>query len=534
MKDVPDDAAPSSPARTIFRSPWPDVAIPDQSLGDFVFANLSRHRDAVAFIDGSNGRTFTHGQVHDGARRVAGALLRRGLRKGEVFAIHCPNAPEYALAFHGVAMAGGVVTTASPLSTAESLAAQLGDAKARFLLTVPALLETARKAAAASPIEEIFVLGEGDGATPFAALLADAAAPLAVEIDPAHDLVALPYSSGTTGRPKGVMQTHRNLVAMLSQLEMLASEADIQGDCHLAVLPFFHAYGLLVYLNLALRRGVRCVTMPRFDLETYLQLVERYRVTKLYVVPPIVLALAKHPLVAKYDLSSVNLINSGAAPLGDALQQAASERLKAPVQQGYGMTETTIALTGRRYTGDPIKPGSVGRLLPNIEARIIDTITGVDLGPNDRGELVVRGPNIMRGYLGNAQATRAMIDADGWLRTGDVALIDDDGHVFIVDRLKELIKVNAHQVAPAELEAVLLGHPAVADAAVIGVPNEETGEMPKAFVVKRSEITADALMAYVAAKVEPCARIRRVEFIDAIPKSAAGKILRRELRDRAH
>lgn len=517
----------------IFRSPWPDVAIPDRTLGDFVFEKLSRRSEQIAFIDGPSGRTLTHAQVHDGALRVASALTRRGLKKGEVFAIYCPNVPEYAVAFHGVAMAGGVVTTASPLCTAESLATQLRDSKARYLLTIPALLETAQKAVAASEVEEIFVLGEAQGATPFAELLAQEAGPLAVAIDPASDLVALPYSSGTTGLPKGVMQTHRNLVAMLSQMEVLASDAEIEGHCHLAVLPFFHAYGLVAYLNLGLRRGLRCVTMPRFDLEQYLQLIERHRVTTLYVVPPIVLALAKHPSVAKYDLSSVTLVNSGAAPLGDDLQQAASERLRAPVQQGYGMTETTIAVSGRRLTGDPIKSGSVGRLLPNVEARIVDTSTGADLGPNERGELVVKGPNVMRGYLGNASATGAMLDPDGWLHTGDVALIDADGHIFIVDRLKELIKVNAHQVAPAELEAVLFSHPAVADAAVIGIPNEETGELPKAFVVKRGEIDAEALMAYVAARVEPYARIRHVEFIDAIPKSASGKILRRELRERA-
>jgi acyl-CoA synthetase (AMP-forming)/AMP-acid ligase II len=520
-------------AEMIFRSPWPDIEIPDQSLSDFVFANSLRRAGEIAFIDGSSGRTMTHGQIHEGAQRIASALVRRGLRKGDVFAIHLPNGPEYPLAFHGVAMAGGIVTTASPLSTAEGLAIQLDDSRARFLLTTPALLATALKAAVSTGVEEVFVLGEAEGATPFAQLLAGDAAPVSVDIDPARDLVALPYSSGTTGRAKGVMLTHRNLVAMLSQIETLASDDEVAGDCSLGIVPFFHAYGLVVFLNRTLRRGERCVTMPRFDLERFLQLIERYRVTTLYLVPPIVLALAKNPLVANYDLSSVTFVHSGAAPLGDDLQQAASDRLRAPVQQGYGMTEATVGVTGRKRTGDPIKPGSVGRLLPNIQARIVDVTTGADLGPDERGELLVRGPNVMHGYLGNAQATHATIDADGWLHTGDVALIDDEGHLFIVDRLKELIKVNAYQVAPAQLEALLLSHPAVADAAVIGIPNEESGEVPKAFVVQRTEIGADELMAYVAAKVAPYARIRCVEFIDAIPKSAAGKILRRALRERA-
>jgi acyl-CoA synthetase (AMP-forming)/AMP-acid ligase II len=522
----------------IFRSPWPDIAIPDQSLSDFVFANLSGRAGEIAFIDGPSGRTLTHGQVHEGARRIASSLLRRGLRKGDVFAILAPNVPEYALAFHGVAMAGGVVTMASPLCTAEALGTQLCDSRARFLLTVPALLETALMAATSSRVREVFVLGEAEGAIPFAALLAGDAepvpvpVPLPVDIDPARDLVALPYSSGTTGKAKGVMLTHRNLVAMLSQLEAMASDAEVAGSCSLAVVPFFHSYGMVVLMNATLRRGVRCVTMPRFDLEQFLQFIERYRVTILTLVPPIVLALAKHPSVLNYDLSSVSLVHSGAAPLGNELQQAASERLGVPVQQGYGMTETTVGIASRKRTGDPVKFGSVGRLLPNVQARIVDVTSGVDLGPNERGELVVRGPNVMHGYLGNAQATDAMIDSGGWLRTGDVALIDEEGHVFVVDRLKELIKVNAHQVAPAELEAVLLGHPAVADAAVIGIPDDQTGEAPKAFVVKRTEIDSEQLTSYVAAQVAPYARIRSVEFIDAIPKSAAGKILRRALRDR--
>jgi acyl-CoA synthetase (AMP-forming)/AMP-acid ligase II len=413
---------------------------------------------------------------------------------------------------------------------AELLAEQLRDSRARYLLTVPQLLGTALEARAASGVEEVFVFGEADGATPFAALLRDEAGPLDVAIDPARDLLTLPYSSGTTGRAKGVMLTHRNMVAMMSQIEALSVEREDERT--LAVLPFFHAYGLVAFLNLAIRRGSLCVTMPRFDFEQFLQLIERHRITALMLVPPIVLALAKHPLVAKYDLTSVRFVNSGAAPLGDALQNEASERIGVPIQQGYGMTECTVACTGRMQDVDALKPGSVGRLLPNMEARVIDVADGSEQGVNERGELVVRGPNIMRGYFGNTQATDATIDADGWLHTGDVVKIDDDGHLFIVDRLKELIKVNAHQVAPAHLESVLLAHPAVADAAVIGIPHDETGEAPKAFIVKRADISGDDLMAHVAAHVEPYARLRSVEFMDAIPKSPSGKILRRELRQR--
>jgi acyl-CoA synthetase (AMP-forming)/AMP-acid ligase II len=514
----------------IHRSPWPDVDIPETAYGDFVFADTARWADRPAFIDGPTGRTLSHGQVHAASRRVAAALVQRGLRKGDVFAIVSPNRPEFAVAFHGVAFAGGIVTTANPLYTAEQLADQLNDAGVRFLLTTPAFLENARRAAALSQVEELFVFGEGEGATPFEALLQDGGEPPDPRIDPQADLLVLPYSSGTTGRAKGVMLTHRNAVAMLAQFEALAP--DLRGHRSLAVMPFFHGLGMTT-MNAVLRRGTTSVTMPRFEPESFLSLIERHRITILNVVPPIVLALAKHPAVAKHDLSSLRVVTSGAAPLGAALQQAAGERIGVPVRQGYGLTEVTLSVSGLPFDAPHIKPGGVGRLLPNVEARIVDPASGDDLGLNLRGELLVRGPNVMRGYLNQPEATAAMLDGAGWLHTGDVALFDDDGELFIVDRLKELIKVKGYQVAPAQLEAVLLQHPAVADAAVIGVADDEAGELPKAFVVLRVPGTsAETIIADSARRLAPHERIRVLEFVDAIPKSPSGKILRRELRER--
>ena len=514
----------------IFRSPYPAVEIPELPFSDFVFADVDRRRDRPAFIDGPSGRTLTHGDVHRAARNVAAALAQRGFRKGDAFAIVSPNLPEYAVAFHGAAIAGGVVTTANPLATVDELASQLNDSRARFVVTVAPLLAKVREAAAATGVEEIFVFGEADAAPSFAALMAEDAEPPRVAIDPRADLLMLPYSSGTTGRSKGVMLSHRNAVAMFAQLEPLAP--DVTGRISLAVLPFFHAYGLQILLNGTLRRGTTCVTMPRFDFPQFLQLIQDRRITTLALVPPIVLALARHPLVDQFDLSSVNLVHSGAAPLSSALQDEASERLEVPVRQGYGMTEVVVAVTGLPLDEPVIKPGSSGPLLPNIEARIVDVASGADLGPGERGELLVRGPNVMRGYLTRPAESEAMLGADGWMHTGDVGYFDGDGHLYIVDRLKELIKYKGFQVAPAQLEAILLEHPAIADAAVIGVADEEAGEIPKAFVVRRSAATADEIMAWVAAKVAPHARVRAVEFIDAIPKSPSGKILRRELRER--
>jgi len=514
----------------IFRSPYPPVEIPEVSFSEFVFANTAAWDDRPAFVDGPTGRTLTHGQIHRAARNVAAALVQRGLRKGDVFAIVCPNLPEYGIAFHGAALAGGVVTTANPLAPVDELTDQLNDSRAKFVLTVAPLAFKVREATARTAVAELFVLGESDTGTSFAVLMEkDAAAP-GIAIDPRTDLLMLPYSSGTTGRAKGVMLSHHNAVAMLAQLEALAP--DVTGRSSLAALPFFHAYGLQILLNGTLRRGTTCVTMPRFDFPQFLQLIQDWRITSLALVPPIVLALARHPLVDQFDLSSLSLVGSGAAPLAPALQEEASRRLKVPVRQGYGMTEVVVAVTGLPLENAVIKAGSVGPLLPNMEARIVDVESGAELGHDARGELLVRGPNVMRGYLNRPDESRAMIQADGWMHTGDVGYFDTDGYLYIVDRLKELIKYKGYQIAPAHLEAILLGHPAIADAAVIGVADEDAGEIPKAFVVVRSPATAEEIMAYVGAKVAPHARVRVVEFIDAIPKSPSGKILRRELRER--
>ena len=248
-------------------------------------------------------------------------------------------------------------------------------------------------------------------------------------------------------------------------------------------------------------------------------------------MPPIILGLAKHPLVAQFDLSKLRAIVSGAAPLSAELENAVQQRLKVAVMQGYGMTEASPVTHFRSITppGQP-KLGSVGLTVPNTRTRIVDVASGADLGTNQDGELWIQGPQVMKGYLNNPGATAATVDGEGWLHTGDIGYADEDGYFWIVDRVKELIKHNAFQVAPAELEAVLITHPAVADAAVVGVPDEATGELPKAFVVRKGEVTEDELMAYVSERVAPYKRIRLVQFVEQIPKSPTGKILRRMLK----
>lgn len=514
----------------IFRSPYPDVTIPEIPLTAYVLRHARDLGEKPALIDGLSGRTLTYGGLAVAARRAAAGLAEHGLRKGEVVAIYCPNCPEYAVALFAVWQIGGVATTVNPLYTADELAFQLKDAGAVYLLTIPQFMEKALQATAQSPVREIFVLGEAPGATPFAALLAAEGEPPEVSIDTHRDLAALPYSSGTTGLPKGVMLTHRNLLANMAQCE--AANLVDQDDTLTAVLPFFHIYGLVVVLTGCLSLGATVVTMPRFDLEGFLGIMQQHRVTRAHLVPPIILALAKHPVVDRYDLSGLKSIISGAAPLGEEVARACAERLRCRVQQGYGLTETSPVTHAFPAEVEPVRYGSIGVCLPNTECMVADLATGAPLGPGEAGEICIRGPQVMLGYLNRPQATAQMIDDDGWLHTGDVGVADTGGYFTIVDRVKELIKYKGMQVAPAELEAVLLSHPAIADAAVIPSPDEEAGEVPKAFVVRRGEIGEEEIMAYVAARVAPHKKIRRLEFTDQIPKSASGKILRRVLVER--
>ncbi len=507
--------------------------IPDLDISAFVLARAAEHPDKPALVDGPSGRTIAYGQLEAMSGTLAGALAARGIGRGDAVCIYMPNLPEYAVVFHGVTRAGGVNSTANPLYTANELSHQLHDSGAKMLVTVPMFLDNAREAVAGTDVSEIVLVGaEGgeEGVTDIVELLGSGAEPPEVAIDAAHDLSVLPYSSGTTGLPKGVMLTHRNLVANILQTNAaMPMEPD---DVLIGVLPFFHIYGMTVIMNMGLVSGNTIVTMPRFDLVQFLSLIEEHGVTCAYVVPPIALALAKHPAIDEADLSSLRMVMSGAAPLGPELTEQVSNRLDVPVTQGYGMTE--LSPVSHFCPLENIKPGTIGPVLPGTQSRIVDPESGEDVAEGERGELWVRGPQVMVGYLNNDEATAATITTDGWLRTGDVAVVDSDGYYSIVDRLKELIKYKGFQVPPAELEAILIAHPAVADCAVIGVPDEEAGELPKGFVViaDGSEVSDEELLGHVAEQVSPQKKLRLLERIEAIPKSASGKILRRELRDR--
>ena len=517
----------------IFRSQLPDLAIPDVSLPAFVLGRAERFGDKPALIEGPSGRVVSYRQLAAGIRACAAGLAARGFAKGDVLGIYSANVPEYAMAFYGAGLLGGVCTTSNPVSTAPELAKQLTDARARFLLTQAPVLDKAREAARLAGVETVLTFDGAPGTVPFDALLAAGGAPPAVAIDPARDVVALPYSSGTTGLPKGVMLTHRNLVANLCQIEAAHWYAGVrEDDMVIGVMPFFHIYGLSVILGNGLAKGATIVTMPRFELEPFLEALQRYGVTWLYVVPPIVLQLAKHPAVERYDLSRVRMLFSAAAPLGEALEREATTRLRCGSLQGYGMTEASPVT--HLCSDDPKahRPGSVGPLAPATEMKIVDVASGRPLGVDEPGELWLRGPQFMQGYINQPRATAEALDAEGWYHSGDIGKVDAEGYVYIVDRLKELIKYKGYQVAPAELEALLVTHPAVSDAAVIPSPDVEAGEVPKAFIVPRDPGSApspEQLMAWVAERVAPYKRIRRLEYLSQIPKSPSGKILRRLL-----
>jgi acyl-CoA synthetase (AMP-forming)/AMP-acid ligase II len=521
----------------LFKSPYPDVDIPDFDLTNYFLSRIKTFGNKTAVINGITHQAYTFDQLAAAIKKTAFGLYRRGMKKGDVFAIYSPNCPEYIIAFHAISLAGGTVTTINPLYTPEEIHHQLTDSGARFIVTISQFLENAQSAVLDTSVKEIFTFDNAKDSTPFSDLQREEGDLPAIDIHPAEDLLALPYSSGTTGFPKGVMLTHRNIIANIVQCEGISHYHLVSvEDRVIGVLPFFHIYGMVVVMNMTLVAGATIVTMPRFDLVQFLELIQKYRITRTNLVPPILVALAKHPLVDQYDLSSIVEFFSGAAPLSQELAAEVSRRLHGcSVVQGYGLTETSpVTHVYNRSMSKVEKLGSVGPAVPNTENMVVDIDSGEPLGVNKKGEIWTRGPQVMKGYLNNPKSTKITIDENGWLHTGDIGYVDEDGNFFIVDRLKELIKYKGYQVAPAELEALLLTHPFVADVAVIPVADEEAGEIPKAFVVKKPgvDITGEELMAWVSQHVSPQKKVRKVEFIDVIPKSLSGKILRRVLVDK--
>jgi acyl-CoA synthetase (AMP-forming)/AMP-acid ligase II len=511
-----------------YPSPLRDVPLRTVSITERLFEGLSHAGNRTILTDGPTGISYTGQSLADRIRRLAGGLQAEGAGPGTIIALMAPNMPDYATVFHAAALAGATVTTINPTYTAPEVAHQLKDSGATLMFTIPAFLPVAAAAAEGTAVREIVTLGEAAGHRQVDDLLGP---PLAaqVPVDLNTHVLALPYSSGTTGLPKGVMLSHTNMVVNVDQGLQLLDVA--QDETTVAFLPFFHIYGMNVLMNTYLAHGAGLVTMPRFDLEAFLTHIQTHRIQRLFIAPPVAIALAKHPMIDQFDLSSLKVVMSAAAPLGADVAGAVAKRLGCAVIQGYGMTE----LSPLTHVVPPTrpKPGAVGVSAPNTVTRIVNPETLQDCGPDEEGEVWIKGPQVMIGYHNRPEATEAMIQ-NGWLRTGDLGVVDGDGYLFIRDRLKELIKVKGFQVAPAEVEAELLGLAGVADAAVIGVPDDEAGERPMGFVVLQpgSEVTETEITNALRARLASYKVPTRIAFIDAVPKSASGKILRRVLRDR--
>jgi acyl-CoA synthetase (AMP-forming)/AMP-acid ligase II len=506
------------------------VEVPTTPVWQTVLAGAAARGDHPALVDGVTGQVITYAQLAHTVERMAAGFAEAGVRPGDVVALHSPNTVLYPVVLYAAGRAGATVTTLSALATAKDMAGQLADSGATLVVTVGALLQVALEAAGGRPV---WTCDRVEGHPSVQDLLASTGPVPEVAVDAADDVAILPYSSGTTALPKGVMLTHASIGVNLRQIAALRPMG--QDDRVVAILPFFHIYGMTGLVNQPLQAGATVVVLPRFDLVQFLDVLEQQRITQVFVAPPVVLALAKHPAVEGRDLSAIRSLVCAAAPLDAELAGQAAARLGVPITQAYGMTElspgTHLVPRGEEAAAPP---GTVGKLVPTTEARLVSVGTGEDAGPGEEGEIWIRGPQRMKGYFGRPEETDTLIDGEGWLHTGDIGRVDEDGWWFVVDRVKELIKYKGYQVAPAELEAVLLGSPDVADVAVIGVYDERGDEVPKAFVVRApgSTATEDDVLAFAAARTAPYKRVRRVEFIEAVPKAASGKILRRELRDR--
>ncbi|RYO74387.1 hypothetical protein DL764_010839 [Monosporascus ibericus] len=535
----------------VIKSQHPDLAIPEVDLWTYQF-----EREARPFPenkDPDTGRSYTWAQVKSTALEFGKGLKSEwGFERGDVLGFFSPNTIDYAPAFFGVHWAGGTASTANPTYTAKELAYQMKDSKAKGIITQISFLQVVLEAAKAIGIPENRIILLGDGKDPSGKFkhfteIRGTGTHSQTSVDPKKDAAFIVYSSGTTGLPKGVPLTHYNIVANLEQLVYIdvfnslhwGGGVDGKGDKQLAILPFFHVYGLTCIVLQGIRMGIQVVVLPKFDLEKACKVIQDFGITYASIPPPVVLALAKHPVVSKYDLSSIKWMNSGAAPLGRDLVDIVWQRLMVPVMQGYGLSETAPTLTKGALVDWAKFNGSVGRLLPNIEAKIVD-LEGNELPRGQEGELWVRGPNVFPGYLNRPELQAETFSGCGFFKTGDIGYVDDKGNFYITDRLKELIKYKGFQVAPAELEGLLLGHEEISDACVIpAFDKQRETEVPRAYVVAkpgvpRTSEKAAEIVRWLDAKVAQHKRLRGgVRFIDEIPKNASGKLLRRVLKDLA-
>ena len=514
----------------------PSLQYPAIPVFDLLRKISGRLPGKVAIIDPKGKRELTFADINHESDVLAEIFCNWGVKKGDRISFFMPNGWEYFVGFYAAMKVGAIVSPMNPTYRERELKHQVNDAESRILLTPSDLFPLVEGVLQELPsIEKIIITrgGTKGGKRIFALaelLEKSSGQPSysAPPINPKEDLSALPYSSGTAGLNKGVMITHFNLVSNTLQ-SMHAVEAR-EEDVFISFLPFHHIYGLTYFLCGAIYLGASQVIMARFEVEECLRLIERYRVTVVFSVQPALLAFLDLPHADQYDISSLRLIWVGAAPLAPAISRAIHEKFGVPVARHYGLTEASPTTHANPLVR--IKEGSVGIAVSDCQDRIVDWETGRTKMPvGEPGELAVRGPNIFQGYWKHPQDTKMAL-RDGWLYTGDIAKMDEEGYVYILDRKKEMIKYRGYQIAPAELECILMEHPAVRDCAVVGIPDKASGEIPKAFIVLREKMGADPaeLMAFVAQRVAPYKKIREVAFIPEVPRNFSGKILRRVLK----
>ncbi|KAH9519673.1 4-coumarate--CoA ligase 1 [Bulinus truncatus] len=521
----------------ILHSHLPDINIPTNvPFHQFLFDKCDQYKNLTAVEEFLTGKKYTYQQLKEKSVKVARGLYNMGYRKGDIVLAFSPNQIDYTVLMLACATIGVWFCAANPAFTADELNRQVVHSNCKAIFTIPFFAGTVKAAveikSQPNNVKDLFVFGEAPGFQPFDNLISgDGLTYPDVDIDPVNDVLALPYSSGTTGLPKGVMLTHHNL--MSNCLQALTSIRATTEDRSLGLLPLYHIYGMTAVQFSILYSGSSITFLPKFEPESFLKCLQDKKITLAHLVPPLIIFLAKHPVVSAFNLTSLRTVISGAAPLGAEVTLEFLKRFThgVSVNQGYGLTETSPVINVD-VTGTP---GSIGNLVANTQGKIVDLETNKILGVGETGEFCVKGPQIMKGYYKDKSATDQMIEPEGWLHTGDIGYYTKDGLVFIKDRLKELIKYKGSQVPPAELEALLLGHPDVQDVAVLGVPDEESGELPRAFVVKKpgSKVTEEVLIKYVEERVAHTKRLRGgVLFIDEVCKNPSGKILRRIMRDK--
>ncbi|XP_034832744.1 probable 4-coumarate--CoA ligase 1 [Maniola hyperantus] len=533
--------------QNVLSSPWGEITVGKETMFEYVFKDIDLWSDAPCVTCGATGRSYDYAMTKMMVERCANALAGPlKLKPGERIGLILPNIPEFVVLIHGAMKAGLVVTFANPLYTADEVGRQFTDCNVKAIATIelfmPVAMEVSKKLKDYKGT--IWVGGEDDQVKGIfglrSLLMADHKADLpTLNCD---DVCLIPYSSGTTGMPKGVMLTHKNLVSNLKQVQapkMMKYEGEKgKGDVVLTVPPFFHIYGFNGIMNYNLVLGYHIVSIPKFTPEDYINCLMEYEPTTLFVVPSLLAFMATHPMVKKEHLQSVETIMVGAAPTTDSMLEKfllKCEKTKDQIKllQGYGMTESSPVTLMTPYIYPYGKVGSVGQLVPSTQARVLSLTTSEALGPHQSGELLLRGPQVMKGYWNNEQATKETVDSEGWLHTGDVAYYDEDHYFYIVDRTKELIKVKGNQVSPTEIESVIMEMPEVADVAVVGMPHSLAGEVPKAFVVLKPnhKLTEKQVYDIVAQKLTKYKHLEGgVVFVKSIPRNVAGKIMRNELK----